>query len=503
VAKLSRRRFVGSVAAVATSAIASPSIAQGAVALPPDELVFDPADPDPLSLAPLETLELRPADSYPMLPTSSSFDSEFGFLAPGPPRFRVAETSRPSKEELLATTPVNGSWYRLSGSDRPPAVWSPPANAVDYAHLGAHGGLLMGIPPGQTGEDGFYDIEYVLRSPPKRPEDANRAYIVHDNRFDLSAELLLELAHRNAFDLSRFGPRVVFGLRGCVLTPEPPVEQTEPDWRASLKIATTCPNHRHRRCIIGVLDTETRQLCAFSASTVPEVAPMFRALGWSKSRANLMPCGLYRYRVGAHAGSHSPRQSPALRSDQDLVVLRSGEHLTYDTYDELTWWDVGLADRGQGTKVANGLGNNIHAAILDETINSGPQYSSAGCQVIRGRYTSPSNPFGQWVGFQKAAGLVNGGDVRNSEDPGKGSFGYMLLTGLEALIVFHSSYGEREYKCLRPGSSGEEVAKLQEYLGQNTVRDGQFGRRTSQALLEYYERVSGEAISPVLPVWLP
>jgi hypothetical protein len=152
-----------------------------------------------------------------------------------------------------------------------------------------------------------------------------------------------------------------------------------------------------------------------------------------------------------------------------LWVLRSRERLEYAADDGRVIWDD-----------LDGLlpFDNVHAAMLDER-SSPPFFSSAGCQVVAGRYRD-GIPTGAWAEFRKAAGLTHPPTMLDQKgatsDDGR-DFDYLLSTGDEAAAV---ATGLADLpKTLRYGSSGSLVVEMQEKLGMRlTDRDGVFGRAT-------------------------
>ncbi|MEL6103950.1 MAG: hypothetical protein AAFR68_21900, partial [Pseudomonadota bacterium] len=273
------------------------------------------------------------------------------------------------------------------------------------------------------------------------------------------------------FDLlneaNHFRPRgknglVAFGLRGGRLVGADKQENVD-----SVQIEDVRPDHEGFQCTIGIFDTNTKKLRAYTSSTVPNknwmqnYYKLKNGIRPHKStRSNLLPTGCYIYRVNAHGGG---RIKPALRmtdpdnltADATCTVLRTHHDLTYSHDD---FWD-----RSQPY-------DNIHCAY------SNSSFSSAGCQTIKG-------PDGQgaWGAFQDVIGGL-GWNAR---------IDYVLLTGREAAIAAAILADGRESDAalvqaalgrLRVGSEGEIVTALQKKLGFNG--SAYFGPSTKKRLVE-------------------
>ncbi len=273
------------------------------------------------------------------------------------------------------------------------AGWAPDAQSPDYRHIGRAG---------------------------------------MSQRFPVSHAVLEQLAQRNRFDLSneRF---VLFGLRGCELT------GSANAYAASFDCTETIPDHRNRRCVLGVWDRTSQQVAGFEGSTVPTDRSLRRqaASPRSLSIANLLPTGLYTYDVGAH------RSTPgAFRQRGPVVVIRSLNDTTVTTSDRF---------------LVHVPADNIHPAY-----SSGTGFSSAGCNTVKGTYRGSHR--GDWADFRARAGL-SAAQTRHSSP-----FRYMLLTGREARVS--GTLGSALTR-LRFGSRGVNVQALQDGL----VRSGHLERR--------------------------
>jgi hypothetical protein len=365
-----------------------------------------------------------------------------------------AEEDLPSEFKDRAVVGRNWSWWDFPQEAQPLVLWPLDEDAADYSHL----------------------LDYDIGE--KR-------------EFSLSVAGLLWLAERNSFELLKDNPRIVFGLRGCTIASS----EFDTMWGETIDLVTARPNHSEFRCVIGVADFDTGQLRAFSASTVPEAAYMYGQI--EKNRGcNLLPTGLYAYRVGTHnASATKTPQIGALRLDgllnptsgasgTDIVVLRTLDNLSYDLSDEHELWDRCRPF------------DNIHASIWspsglwrDGLVSpSSSVFSSAGCQVIRGAYTLnrsrkfTAEPTDQWAEFRKALGLGTKSGKATKGDYGA-LFQYMLLTGDEAYLASATTIKARVgYRRLRFGSTGELVKEVQRDAGD--YQDGVFGPGTTVKVLK-------------------
>lgn len=279
--------------------------------------------------------------------------------------------------------------------------------------------------------------------------------------FDLTGDILWALAERNAFDLGG-GSIVLFGLRGCTVASGKDYSPAA----AKHAVVTTRPDHLNMKCLIGVWDRSTGNISLCRGSTVPNV-DLMQGYVQGAIGCNMLPTGLHRYKVGPHRGNKQPG---AFRQQQSLWVLRSPKNLGYAANDRNEIWDDLDGDLPF---------DNIHAAILNYR-SQPPFFSSAGCQVVAGRYKN-GVPVGAWANFRRDAGLTHPPVVRDGRrgttaDDGR-AFTYLVLTGDEAALV--SSRPGTEFRALRYGSSGPAVFALQEKLGMKHDNiDGVFLRAT-------------------------
>jgi hypothetical protein len=328
---------------------------------------------------------------------------------------------------------IENYWFQQTDADRKSPNWPVDELSFDYRHIAGQ------IPVG---------MEFVLSVPTLRT-----------------------ILDRGGFQIRENLRKTLFGFRGCVLpTGQGPVLKVP-----TQRLVTARPDHINLRCVIGVWDREGEVISLFPGSTVPNVDLMY---GYTVGAfgCNMMPTGLHQYKVGPHRGA---RQPGAFRQQMPLWVLRSRERLEYAADDSGVVWD----DLDGSLPF-----DNVHAAMLDERSRP-PFFSSAGCQVVAGRYKD-GVPTGAWAEFRKAAGLAHPPMMRSqngiTSDDGR-DFDYLLLTGDEGAAAA-AGLGAPP-RTLRYGSTGPLVAKLQDKLGMRPAdRDGVFGRETLGEYLRWRQR---------------
>lgn len=278
--------------------------------------------------------------------------------------------------------------------------------------------------------------------------------------FKVSAETMSFLARRNRFKFRDLRSVRVIGLRGCQIPGTP----FDTGWGATQELRLVETDYQRRRCVIGLWrprngDWAQGDLRFFSASTVPEVSYMLMATKADGVGCSLLPTGLYPYRARTHNGT----MPGALCIDLDrYVVLRAVRKLSYNVNEPTSLWTLGNA-------------HNIHAGNNGTEANwsvGAPVHNSAGCQVVKGLYapwkSAPAAPpVGEWRTFMTEAGTYapDRRQYAETEQAGKGTFDYMLLTGLEAALAHHTPRKmERDYHYLRFGSIGGEVEEACEKL---------------------------------------
>ncbi len=281
-----------------------------------------------------------------------------------------------------------------------------------------------------------------------------------EEEFEFTGADLELIIRENRFEPTREEDRILFGLRGAMLVGGGSASG------ASLRLRLTRPDHREFRCVIGVYDTNTKQLSGFIGSTVPwygYVHDYFQR-GRGDPRTNLLPSGCYPYFVGPH-GKHQIPGCLRLGTGHDkeqqerVAVLRTVYDVRYDTSDI---FDSSIPH------------DNLHPSFNLRA------FRSRGCQTVRGGFDAGHT--GEWAQFRNAAGLGSRGDN------GK-RFDYILVTGVEASIASklrrsgaagNSSVVLERLTRLRHGSRGELVSSLQRKLSLKPT--GVFGAQETKAL---------------------
>jgi len=316
------------------------------------------------------------------------------------------------------------------------------------------------------GDEGWSKVQWV-KNDEESTEYRHIAKSPHKGAtFDFSPDHLELLISVNAFEPVRDRGKIIFALRGAELVAANGAsgdDKFRQVGRPTLRLRETRPNHQHFLCVIGVYDTALRLLSGYIASTVPCRQAVYNyANGGAAS--NMLPTGCYRLIVGTHNG-----RLGCLTENEDFTVLRTTKDYVYDTKD--TWENTFPGD-------------NLHPAFA----NSSAQFSSWGCQTVRGNCPKGTDNFsGEYKEFRHELGLLK---------PGTGDYGlkfsYVMLTGLEAAMAHNSPDRARtELVRLRHGSCGDRVRALQQKLGLSV--DGIFAAKLKKALAEHQRKELGWA----------
>jgi hypothetical protein len=272
--------------------------------------------------------------------------------------------------------------------------------------------------------------------------------------------------------------RLIFALRGASLVGSAHAQEQ----RSELNLVDVRPDHMRFRCVIGIYDTSTRKLSGYTASTVCNAGAVLACYnfynGFSRDKeGNILPTGCYEMCVGTHRGSvvvpgvFRLGSGPEVGSASKQTVLRSANDVTLGTQDV---WDPCIPK------------DNLHPAFGTD------RFSSLGCLTVRGTYSGQGRHEGEWGKLRNAAGL--------NSDVGMGTrFDMVLLTGLDAATaaslrmrgITDDAAFDETVGCLRRGSQGPQVGKLQEKL--SVAQTGTFGWETTLALAEHQKRVLGWA----------
>lgn len=259
---------------------------------------------------------------------------------------------------------------------------------------------------------------------------------------------------------------MVFGIRGAK-----PVGTGFDTFKTSHTIEMSTLNYTNPNCIIGVWNPVENKLALFIGSTVPHLK-YIKKHKEGTARANAMQSGFYSfYSKGYHRPKNAGNAHQALRLATNIVMRRSTNDLVYGNDDPI---EVGNPN------------DNIHAAYCND---ANGEYSSAGCQVIVGQPKCPNRG-----NLDNTAYWKKFFNIIYNEAVSQTNFDYSLLryTDAEAVAAMGNSPMDAR---LRFGSKGNLVLELQKKLKDkgyfSTSMDGDFGRNTLMAVLEFQKDTFG------------
>lgn len=284
------------------------------------------------------------------------------------------------------------------------------------------------------------------------------------NGFTISPAVIAMLIVSNEFAPTALDGKIVVALRGCSFAPPQFLHE-----RPSLELFGTRPDHAHPDAVVIVYDMVNSVLSGFDGSSVPSsealqqtvIPEIHTAIGLPvehSARCNLLPTGLFHYRVGSHNG-----RPGVLVQYQQIAVRRTYTNLTYEVKDP---WDV--------------------TYVFDDLYPSSAAFYSYGSLTISegdGQNHAP------WASFRAALGLTGEGQ----EEDGK-RVDVLLVTGLDAEIAaefLNARFGSPQERSedrdrylvrLRQGSRGEHVKKLQAAL--RLPQTGEFDGMTAKGLAD-------------------
>ncbi len=299
--------------------------------------------------------------------------------------------------------------------------------------------------------------------------------------FDLKAEDLENLIAFNDFAVKP--GLVIFALRGARIEGADKRENV-----SSVTLSDIRPDHRAYRCVIGVLNRDTKKLWAYKASTVPNAKALLTCYNLHKAKrplsGNILPTGCYTYTVGTHRAGTSGeirgvlRLSNASTGASRVVVLRSVDDVIYDRYD--LWDPTAPADNIHPGRMSNG-------------------FSSLGCLTLPGDYSKASKLHsGLWADFREALGMKA---KYATSDDGR-QFSCILLTGLDAALavslresggIKKAAEADPALRRVRFGSQGKRVAALQKMLGLAPDASQLVGPVTRYELIKWQQKKMGWA----------
>lgn len=318
---------------------------------------------------------------------------------------------------------------------------------------------------------------------PSRPENAPDTWHMADQPaapFSLTSQVLTNMVSAGRYEPHDGGHgKVIIGLRGCrIVGGRDRVEDA-----SAVDLEPAVVDHENTRCVIGVWHRGTGRLSLYSGSTVPRRTQMLNYynkvnFGTSLVYCNMLPTGLYEYCVGSHFSRTNGEITFVLRQGNGPMPVNAGTVTTLRTYNDLTYGTRDFWDKCEPS-------DNIHPAFLNTS------FSSQGCLTLPGTQSGNGAPHttgnGLWSRFRRAAGF-------DGQRHGV-RYDLILSTGHEASIVAQNGAGTP--LCLRHGSHGAEVRRLQQSLG--VTVDGHFGPATKKALTERQNNVLGFATG----TWTP
>ena len=252
--------------------------------------------------------------------------------------------------------------------------------------------------------------------------------------FSLTPRVLSAWSAANAIPVNT--PLVLFGIRGAAVKVE------TADWTQAVDIAPTTPDHINNRCLLGIWNVKSGRLVVYTGSTVPNVNWMYEQVRNAPNSCNMLPTGQYLYKSGPHL-----RYPGCFRLDETVYTRRVYKQLVYTVKD----W---------GADVDNPA-NNIHLGFFD--LSKTPAFfSSAGCQTIRGGWSSTDWAYARsFEAFRVAAGQSSSiprGDVVLPSDNQR--FVYTLVDYADLMLT---SIGVAT-EARRHGSVGNDVTELRQKL---------------------------------------
>lgn len=319
------------------------------------------------------------------------------------------------------------------------------------------------------------DVSWV-RNDANHPDYAHLPPDAKFRSFRFSPDDLEALIRLNRFD-PHYGMhnKLIFALRGCRLSSGDHQEAV-----SELLLTDERPDHFTFHCLIGIYDRAARMLSAYKASTVCNANAVVKCYNYyaghsNTKEGNILLTGCYQMCVGTHIGSATIPgvfrlgTGPSSDTATKHTVLRTDTDVTFgtkDVFDPCTPKD------------------NLHPAMRETG-----SFSSLGCLTVRGSYDGQHS--GLWKKFRAAAGL------HASDDQNGVRYDLVMLTGLEAatLDLLRGSSAENIHEtlaCLRQGSRGPDVAKLQSKL-QVASPSGVFDWNTAHQLAKHQKQQLGWA----------
>lgn len=301
---------------------------------------------------------------------------------------------------------------------------------------------------------------YWPKDPANAPDTWHLPPAYATGSFELTGDLIRRHAALGDYPLNSFDHGLfILGLRGAALADGARSAEDQ----TSVSLTAVRPDHETYRCLVGVFDIARDRLSVYQGSTVPRRTGM-AAYANGGRRCNMLPTGLYGYCVGNHYSKRNGQvwvlhhvlrlgRGPELADASDALVLRTRNDLAYGTQDV---WD--LTDPR----------DNIHPAFIKDS------FSSLGCLTVRGSQAfddSSAEGSDEWKQFRRVAQVSGATRGRNYQ---------LLLTTAHELAAISATTPADGLICLRQGSYGERVRRLQGQLG--VAQDMSLGPLTAEAL---------------------
>lgn len=283
--------------------------------------------------------------------------------------------------------------------------------------------------------------------------------------FKLKEDCLRRVCEVNYFPAPDEG-MIFFGFRGCLS-----VDEDNHDFKTVNEIIPKEVDYMHPCCTLGQWLPKEEKIALFPGSTVPHIRFVKNSKERNGKGANQLMTGFYKdYRKGIHKPG-KPTAHEAFRQTDGHPIRRTADDFDFDNDDRVEF--VNPYD-------------NIHAAWCMGVNHD--SYASAGCQVIVGypeceELGENSTDIGPWRIFKN-----------NAYDLEQVSFPYILLNARDIQKVA-LNISKKMSARLRFGSKGDLVSevqtKLQKFGYYEGKIDGDFGKRTIRAVLEYQTEMFG------------
>lgn len=282
--------------------------------------------------------------------------------------------------------------------------------------------------------------------------------------FIVTDGVLNKLFQINHYTIPEECSLVFVGVRASL-----PADTDNNSFAVAQTLNTRDVDYRNMRCSILQWKRNTKEVAAFAASTVPGFNNIIGFRDKPPRNSNCLTPGFYKnYEKGKHRPKKQQNWHDAFRQNgQPLAIRRTFDNAVFDNFDEIS--------------ISTGCDDNIHCGwTMDD---DGANYSSAGCQVIKGipfcesTMARQTDNLGPWKVFKD-----NGYSVAQT------SFPYALFNSAEVFKVAGGAGKPISTKLLF-GSSGDTVTQLQTILIDKNLLAGTltgvFDTRTFNAVKKF------------------